>query len=126
MACGALGPAGAEGARLLPRGVNAAFDLGGLISLVNHCRLSATSWRGTKPGTPPGVKLCPESMPAIPAPPAAPPARSRFLALASVASQAMVRVTDSLLPQIAADIDVTVGTASIVVTAYCSPTARCS
>src|SRR5262249_25863826 len=34
------------------------------------------------------------------------------------ASQAMVRVTDSLLPQIAADFDTTVGAASIVVTAY--------
>ena len=43
-----------------------------------------------------------------------------FLALASVASQAMVRALDTLLPQIAADIGTTVGTASIVVTAYAS------
>jgi len=41
-----------------------------------------------------------------------------LLALASFAAQAMVRVTDSLLPQIAADLNVTVGAASIVVTAY--------
>src|SRR5258707_12037911 len=41
-----------------------------------------------------------------------------LLALASFASQAMVRVTDSLLPQIAADFGTSVGTASIVVTAY--------
>jgi predicted MFS family arabinose efflux permease len=38
--------------------------------------------------------------------------------MASVASQAMVRSVDTLLPQIAADIGTTVGTASIVVTAY--------
>jgi MFS transporter, YNFM family, putative membrane transport protein len=41
-----------------------------------------------------------------------------LLALASFAAQAMVRVTDSLLPQIAADLGVTVGATSIVVTAY--------
>jgi predicted MFS family arabinose efflux permease len=41
-----------------------------------------------------------------------------LLAVAGFASQAMVRVTDSLLPQIAADFDVTVGEASIVVAAY--------
>jgi predicted MFS family arabinose efflux permease len=41
-----------------------------------------------------------------------------FLALAGFASQSMVRVTDSLLPQIATDLSVTVGAASIVVTAY--------
>jgi len=41
-----------------------------------------------------------------------------LLALASFAAQAMVRVTDSLLPQIAADLSVTVGAASIVVTVY--------
>ena len=41
-----------------------------------------------------------------------------LLALASFAAQAMVRVTDSLLPQIAADLHVTVGATSIVVTAY--------
>jgi YNFM family putative membrane transporter len=53
--------------------------------------------------------------------PASPPALTRpilLLALASFASQSMVRVTDSLLPQIAADVGTTVGTASIVVTAY--------
>lgn len=41
-----------------------------------------------------------------------------LLALAGFASQAMVRVTDSLLPQIADDFGVTIGVASIVVTAY--------
>jgi predicted MFS family arabinose efflux permease len=40
------------------------------------------------------------------------------LAVAGFASQAMVRVTDSLLPQIATDFGVTVGEASIVVAAY--------
>ena len=38
----------------------------------------------------------------------------------------MVRVTDSLLPQIATDLAVTVGAASIVVTAYSWRTVRCS
>jgi MFS transporter, YNFM family, putative membrane transport protein len=41
-----------------------------------------------------------------------------FLAGAGFASQAMVRVTDSLLPQIAADFGTSVGAASIVVAAY--------
>jgi predicted MFS family arabinose efflux permease len=41
-----------------------------------------------------------------------------LLAIAAFAAQAMVRVTDSLLPQIAADLQVSVGAASIVVTAY--------
>lgn len=41
-----------------------------------------------------------------------------LLALASFAAQAMVRSTDSLLPQIATDLNVTVGAASIVVTFY--------
>ena len=41
-----------------------------------------------------------------------------FLAIAAFAAQAMVRVTDSLLPQIAADLDVTVGATAIVVTIY--------
>jgi MFS transporter, YNFM family, putative membrane transport protein len=54
----------------------------------------------------------------------APPAPSSttraiaFLALASVASQAMVRAVDTLLPQIADDIGTTVGQAAVVVTAY--------
>ena len=34
----ALGPAGAEGAGLLPGPVDAALDLGGLIGLIDHCR----------------------------------------------------------------------------------------
>ena len=41
-----------------------------------------------------------------------------FLAVAGFAAQAMVRVTDSLLPQIAADFSESVGATSIVVTAY--------
>jgi MFS transporter, YNFM family, putative membrane transport protein len=41
-----------------------------------------------------------------------------LLAIAAFAAQAMVRVTDSLLPQIAADLQVSVGATSIVVTAY--------
>src|ERR1044072_6566383 len=41
-----------------------------------------------------------------------------LLALAGFASQAMVRVTDSLLPQIAGDLGVTIGAASIIVTVY--------
>ncbi|HKS60230.1 MAG TPA: MFS transporter [Xanthobacteraceae bacterium] len=59
--------------------------------------------------------------PALPAdvPPKETPTRAiALLALAGFASQAMVRATDSLLPQIAADIGVTVGAASIIVTLY--------
>src|SRR5882724_5664927 len=41
-----------------------------------------------------------------------------LLAGAGFASQAQVRVTDSLLPQIAADFGTTVGAAAMVVTAY--------
>jgi predicted MFS family arabinose efflux permease len=56
------------------------------------------------------------------APPITPqkmPTRSIILlAVAGFASQAQVRVTDSLLPQIAADFQTTIGAAAIVVTAY--------
>jgi MFS transporter, YNFM family, putative membrane transport protein len=41
-----------------------------------------------------------------------------LLAVAGFASQAQVRVTDSLLPQIASDFHTTVGSAAVVVTAY--------
>lgn len=41
-----------------------------------------------------------------------------FLAIAGFASQAMVRSSDSLLPQIAGELSVTVGAASIIVSAY--------
>ena len=41
-----------------------------------------------------------------------------ILAVAGFAAQAQVRVTDSLLPQIANDFHTTVGVAAIVVTAY--------
>ena len=51
--------------------------------------------------------------------PAPTPTRAiALLALAGFASQAMVRSADSLLPQIAADMSVSIGTASIVVTLY--------
>ena len=54
-----------------------------------------------------------------PSPPEKVPTRSIILlAGAGFASQAMVRVTDSMLPQIAADFGTTVGEASIVVAAY--------
>ena len=56
----------------------------------------------------------------LPAPDAQPnPTRSIvLLAVAGFASQAQVRVTDSLLPQIAGDFGTTVGAAAMVVTAY--------
>jgi YNFM family putative membrane transporter len=41
-----------------------------------------------------------------------------FLAVAGFASQAMVRSADSLLPQVAADLGVSIGAASIIVSAY--------
>ncbi len=41
-----------------------------------------------------------------------------FLAIAGFASQAMVRSSDTLLPQIAGDLGVTVGVASVIVSAY--------
>jgi YNFM family putative membrane transporter len=53
------------------------------------------------------------------APPRQTPTRSIILlAVAGFASQAQVRVMDSLLPQIAADLHTTVGAAAMVVTAY--------
>jgi MFS transporter, YNFM family, putative membrane transport protein len=56
-----------------------------------------------------------------PPPPSPPGSATRaitLLAVAAFAAQAMVRVTDSLLPQIAADLHTSVGATSIVVTAY--------
>src|SRR2546425_13149238 len=59
------------------------------------------------------------SLVSVPSSPEKVPTRSIvLLAGAGFASQAMVRVTDSLLPQIAADFGTTVGEASIVVAAY--------
>jgi predicted MFS family arabinose efflux permease len=55
---------------------------------------------------------------ANPVPASSPTRAILLLSLAGFASQAMVRVSDSLLPQIAADLAVTIGAASIVVTAY--------
>lgn len=55
------------------------------------------------------------------APSPAAPSQTRpivFLAIAGFASQAMVRSADSLLPQIASDMAVTVGVASIIVSVY--------
>src|SRR5215207_3363999 len=55
------------------------------------------------------------------APPHSQPSPTRgivILAVAAFSSQAMVRVTDSLLPQIATDLNATVGATSIVVTMY--------
>ncbi len=47
------------------------------------------------------------------------PGRSiAFLAIASFASQGMVRAADTLLPQIATDLQISVGAASIIVTVY--------
>ena len=57
-------------------------------------------------------------MTALAPPPQTPIRAITLLAVSSFATQAMVRVTDSLLPQIAADFEVTVGAAAIVVTAY--------
>ena len=57
-------------------------------------------------------------MTALAPPPKTPIRAITLLAISSFANQAMVRVTDSLLPQIAADFSVTVGAAAIVVTAY--------
>ena len=47
---GALRPAGAEGARLLPGLVNAAFDRAGLVSIFDHFAFAIR--RGRKPGLP--------------------------------------------------------------------------
>ena len=58
-------------------------------------------------------------MPASPPAPGGSATRAiTLLAVAGFAAQGMVRVTDSLLPQIAADFGVSVGATSIVVTAY--------
>jgi MFS transporter, YNFM family, putative membrane transport protein len=54
----------------------------------------------------------------LPSSPPVPVRAIALLAFASFASQAMVRVTDSLLPQIAADFSTSIGAAAVVVTAY--------
>ena len=56
--------------------------------------------------------------PAKPSPRQTPVRTIILLAAAGFASQAQVRVTDSLLPQIASDFQTTVGVAAIVLTAY--------
>jgi len=74
--------------------------------------------------TPAFVPLTPKSerpLLSFPAtsPPRPDPTRSIILlAVAGFASQAQVRVMDSLLPQVAADLHTTVGIAAVVVTAY--------
>src|SRR4030095_351344 len=55
---------------------------------------------------------------APPAPHGTPTRSIILLAIAGFASQAQVRVTDSLLPQIAADFGTTLGAAAMVVTTY--------
>src|SRR6185436_500863 len=77
-------------------------------------------WRAKKPPTFPSVNARHRIVTSL-APPDTrkTPTRSIvLLAVAGFASQAQVRVTDSLLPQIAADFGTTVGAAAIVVTAY--------
>ena len=56
--------------------------------------------------------------PAKPSPRQTPVRSIILLAAAGFASQAQVRVTDSLLPQIASDFQTTVGVTAIVLTAY--------
>ena len=59
--------------------------------------------------------------PSPPTPASDAPSQTRpivFLAIAGFASQAMVRSADSLLPQIASDMGVMVGVASIIVSVY--------
>jgi MFS transporter, YNFM family, putative membrane transport protein len=58
------------------------------------------------------------SPPKIPPPDKTPTRSIILLAVAGFASQAQVRVMDSLLPQVAADLRTTVGAAAMVVTAY--------
>jgi YNFM family putative membrane transporter len=64
-------------------------------------------------GSPPSVTARPS-----PADQKIPTRAIALLAIAGFASQAQVRVTDSLLPQIASDFGTTVGSAAMVVTAY--------
>src|SRR6185295_10750579 len=75
---------------------------------------------GAVQSPPPPMLSTPSSPPAAspPAPSPLPMRAIASLALASFASQALVRSADTLLPQIAADFAVTVGVASIVITAY--------
>src|SRR4029078_2890703 len=71
--------------------------------------------------SPPPPLLSQPSPPPAASPPALSPLPMRAiasLALASFASQALVRTADTLLPQIAADFAVKVRVASIVITAY--------
>src|SRR6478672_94790 len=75
---------------------------------------------GALESPPPPMLSTPPSTPS----PSGPPKRASVLraiaalSLASFASQALVRAADTLLPQIAADFAISVGAASIVITAY--------
>src|SRR5262245_9936146 len=69
-------------------------------------------------GKKPALSALSTPVTAPPAPQTVPTRSIILLAGAGFASQAMVRVTDSLLPQIATDFGTTVGQASIVVAAY--------
>src|SRR5438067_1211903 len=76
---------------------------------------------GMKTPNPPNATAVTAPTPPAPTSPAASKSPTRsivLLALAGFASQSQVRVTDSLLPQIAADFDTTVGSAALVVSAY--------
>ena len=70
------------------------------------------------PSPPPAPAPQPDPAAKPVAHPASPMRAIVALSLASFASQAMVRTADTLLPQIAANFAVTVGIASIVITAY--------
>src|SRR4030088_2045713 len=83
--------------------------------------VAAVSGRGTLKGDDAPQADCRHPIVTAPTPPDTrkTPTRSIILlAVAGFASQAQVRVTDSLLPQIAADFGTTVGAAAVVVTTY--------
>jgi len=68
-----------------------------------------------------GASLSTDAPVLAPSPSLSLPSQTRaivLLALAGFAAQSMVRSADSILPQIASDLDVTVGAAAIVVSAY--------
>ena len=102
----ALGPAGAERARLLPCRVDAALDLGGLVGLVDHVLFRFRTVARYKArhapllSTPPPHRLAPSvtrNQPLVTshAPQSPPKSQTRsivLLAVAGFASQAQVRV----------------------------------
>src|SRR5688500_8564909 len=91
-----------------------------MFAILGLCRLSL--WVQVRPRTDPCTTKI-ELLVSLPSPASAPPAPTPtrpivLLAVAGFASQAQVRVTDSLLPQLAGDFGTTVGAAAMVVTAY--------